>query len=260
MSNPGVIYLAQGKTKKYVSFRIEDNIGEAIHIHYGELRISMTINDFLNAVGSMILAVDKLIQVPGFSSNDFDPVFLHDISHLLMDLESVEKTTIRMDDILVQTVGILGLPVIRSIKDSRVVKALHGNDVELNKYKQENLRGQSNIDRMNDIYESIKNKGYPYKEQYIVFFNIQNMIRDGQHRAACLYGYSGGGVDIPIIRLHFKNGAHGVSKYPWVAYLFRWNKRRVKNLVRKIIKKSYKLLREILLKLKRIILSRKKMI
>ena len=36
MSNPGVLYLATKKLKNGESYRVEDNIGEAIHLHYGE--------------------------------------------------------------------------------------------------------------------------------------------------------------------------------------------------------------------------------
>lgn len=253
MSNPGVIYLAQCETRNGVSFRVEDNIGESIHLHYGEIRIDITIQGLLDIAETMNDALDQLLEVPGFSSKDYDPVFLHDIAHCLIDLERVDKATIKLNDILVQTVGIFGLPVVRRLKHSRVVKALGGNDSELNRYKQENLRGQSNKVRVDEIHSSIKKNGYPFKDQYIVLFNNQNMIRDGQHRAACLYYLEGGELTVPVIRLQFKNGMHASSEHPWVVYLFKWNKRRVKNLLRTIIKRSYRLLRAILSKCKNLV-------
>ena len=58
------------------------------------------------------------------------------------------------------------------------------------------------------------------------------MVSDGQHRAACLYHLNGGQFQLPVIRLHFKNEMHNTSYHPWIDYLFKWNGRRIKRLVR----------------------------
>ena len=44
MSNPGVILLARTKTE-CGDFIIEDNLGEAVHLHLGNIRVDMTIDD-----------------------------------------------------------------------------------------------------------------------------------------------------------------------------------------------------------------------
>ena len=43
-----------------------------------------------------------------------------------------------------------------------------------------------NEKRILDLFDSIKNHGYPYLDQYIILFNGENIVRDGQHRAAVL--------------------------------------------------------------------------
>ena len=39
---------------------------------------------------------------------------------------------------------------------------------------------------------------------------------------------------MPIIRLYFKDNKYNVSKYPALAILFVWNKRRIKKLCTKV--------------------------
>jgi hypothetical protein len=74
MSNPGVLMLSEtlinGK-----SFRIEDNIGEAIHIHFGDIRLDMTIREFFDfdkqitaLAANMIMGEEK--DSAGVSLND----------------------------------------------------------------------------------------------------------------------------------------------------------------------------------------------
>ena len=62
MSNPGVYYLSSSKALKLNSFRVEDNIGECIHIHYGNLRLDFTIREFLQLSIIMEKAVYELSQ------------------------------------------------------------------------------------------------------------------------------------------------------------------------------------------------------
>lgn len=235
MSNPGVIYLAEKKLDGRKDFRIEDNIGEAIHIHYREFRMDLTVSEFFEVSDNIIDSLNKLIKVNNFDATNFDPIFLDMCSNYLLDLIEIEYTTIKLEDLKVQTLGWLGIPVIKNLKHSRVLKALKGNCEEQIRYKQENYRGQNNIDRMNSILDSIKNNGYPHNDSYIVLFNNQNFIRDGQHRAACIY-YLYGNIEIPIIRMHFKDGKYNSTNYPWLYHLFVWNKKRLINSARSLKK------------------------
>ncbi len=215
MSNPGVLYLAEKRLSSLDSFRVEDNIGEAIHLHLGEMRLDLTIADFLRVADICEQCINALTPVEGFDARRFDPFFLDMISADLVDLEHISHDVVWLSQLKVQTKGLFGLPVVQPLSQSRVMKTLQGNSAEDRAYRQENLHGVDNVQRTEAILRSIAANGYPFQEQYIVLFNDQNNIRDGQHRASCLY-HLHGDAEIPVIRMHFKDGKHGVSQHPWL--------------------------------------------
>jgi hypothetical protein len=239
MSNPGVIYLASKNLSNGKIFRVEDNIGEAIHFHYdNEIRMDLTVDEFLKFAEKCTESLENLLDVDGFELRNFDPIFLDMFSENIIDLVRVEHATINLEELKIQTVNRIGLPVIKGLNESRVYKAINGENKELVSYKQENNRDQDNLQRLNNLLEYTKNNNYPMNNEYIVLFNNQNIIRDGQHRAACMY-HLYGNKNIPIIRLHFKDNLHNTSNYPWIDYLLKWDKRRVKKLLKKFIRNNF---------------------
>lgn len=66
-----------------------------------------------------------------------------------------------------------------------------------------NFLYETNFDRMKRNVLQIKEFGYPYNNQYIIVYNDEMIVRDGEHRLACLY-YLFGNIRIPIMRLKFK--------------------------------------------------------
>ena len=60
MSNPAVLSLASLEAVGDVGYRfeIEDNIGEAVHIHYKEIRLDLTVQEFYEiSVGILIQCI-----------------------------------------------------------------------------------------------------------------------------------------------------------------------------------------------------------
>ena len=104
-----------------------------------------------------------------------------------------------------------GRQVIVPLRDSRVVKALNGDTWEndhreqINYYDLNELRVQSNAERLAYNLEEIKENGYPSSDERIILFNDSNVIRDGGHRAGVLYKLYGGEYRVPIRRLLFRN-------------------------------------------------------
>lgn len=232
MSNPAVIQLAStyiGNTE----IRIEDNWAEAIHIHIGMLRIDLSVSEFLEIAEKMIYAANEIIHAENFDFNDFDPIFLSYYSNIFPDLESVSIDKIKLKDIVI--LKNYKLPFYRHLKQSRDYKALNGDTKELNDYKsQVNLLGQSNIERLNAIFDSVKENGYPYKNEYIILRNHQNVLLDGQHRASCLMYLYGPEYEIPVMRFHFKNEKYNVTDWhPWIRVFFM----KVINFAKKQVKK-----------------------
>ena len=246
MSNPGVIVLSKKKLDKKKSFIVEDNIGEAIHLHYDDIRIDMTVKNYIELCDNVKESIQQLIEIENFSVDYFDPVFLDMISGYLLDLESIQFKKIALEDLQIQTVLFGGIPVIRRLNKSRVFKALHGNTAEEENYVQENLRNESNLDRVKKIYESVKENGYPYNNQYIVLFNNQNYIRDGQHRAASML-FEEGNKEVEVMVLNFKNNKYSLSAHPWIRYIFVINREKLRNIKRvgyRVLRKIYHLIKK----------------
>lgn len=220
MSNPAVIQLAStyiGDTE----VRIEDNFAEAIHFHYGKLRIDLTVTEFLDIANKMTDAANQIIHVNGFDLRDFDPLFLNFYSSIFVDLESVTIDKIRIGDIII--LKNYRLPFYRHLNQSRDYKALKGQENELNSYKtQVNLLGQTNRERLDSMLKSIRENGYPYNDEYIILRNDQSVLLDGQHRASCLLYLYGPDFEIPVMRFHFKDKKYNVTDWhPWIKALYR---------------------------------------
>lgn len=221
MSNPGVIKLASlSDTVEDFPYRfeIEDNIGEAIHIHYRDFRIDLTIEEFLTLAENMKMVIDNLVDVPGFSCDKFDKVNLVGLSRMLPDLMSVTEEQIQLKDLLVDAIDANGNTIICGLEHSRVVAALRGDTHEndrrdqVNYYSSQDFRQQTNAERLTYNLEKIKTEGYPDSEERIILFNDSNLIRDGGHRAGILYVLYGGEYEIPVRRLFFKNGKYSATE------------------------------------------------
>ena len=100
MSNPGVISLASNSKFK---LKIEDNIGEAIHLHYENIRLDLTVEEFEKLSGCMNTVINELVSVEGFSSYDINPKNLIEISAFLHKLLKVKKDELYLNDILVNS-------------------------------------------------------------------------------------------------------------------------------------------------------------
>ena len=59
----------------------------------------------------------------------------------------------------------------------------------------------SDYQRLSEVLKSIQMNGYPLNDRLITFYNDENYIRDGQHRAAVLK-YLYGNKEVPVLRLY----------------------------------------------------------
>ena len=89
MSSPGVVYLSHCVIDNQ-DFRIEDNIGEAIHLHYGSVRIDFTISEFLEFADKAVSLMEVVIGIDNFRTADYDPIFLSQIADLLINLKEIK--------------------------------------------------------------------------------------------------------------------------------------------------------------------------
>lgn len=255
MSNPGVLTLAQHKLKhSKLQVRIEDNLGEAIHYHFGDIRIDLHCSELDKMADDLIDSINNLLEFPDFDIRQLDPIFFSMIASSMPDLIDIRKEEIYLEHLKVVSKGFCGIPIVKPLRKSRVSKALMGDTREQMHYKQENLSGQNNMDRLNMIKDSLHNNPYPANGEYIILFNDQNYIKDGQHRASCLLKEHGN-IKIEVLRFIFKNNINNVPKIPWLHYLFSWDKDRLRNTLRGL-KKQIKFYKHKSIRIVRILISR----
>lgn len=205
MSNPAVITLAHVRTN-LGDFSVEDNIGESIHLHLGDLRCDITVAELERLSEDIAVALEELINVEGFKISNFSKEFLLQLAEIgaLSSLDTVEEDMIRISDITIPYTNWMGMLKTKSIVHSSVIKALRDDPSENDKRTERNFYNQTSQERVLEILESIKQNGYPYGGQKIVLLKGSNRIYDGQHRASCLY-FLDGDIDVPVIRLGFSN-------------------------------------------------------
>lgn len=196
--------------------KIEDNLGESIHIHYGQIRMDLSVEEFerLEASAENILdQMNELIHAENIGWRDLNPIFLQNPknTNILYKLQGVSIASVKLKDIYVDSY--VRLPLIgrvsayRPLKHSRVVKALEGNGIDNDEYKQLNEVFITNSERVHQNMEEIRKYGYPADGRYIIL-NSENMIIDGQHRSACLYSIYGPKHEIPVMRWEFEDTGH----------------------------------------------------
>ena len=209
MSNPAVIKLQRKKISNSTVW-LDDNFGEAIHIHIDAIRVDMTNAEFDALYSDLCDAINELVRVDGFDCHCISPVFLEQMLwKMLPQLEAVKIDRVRLKDLVCPAADRTRVP----LPESRCVLALSGNESS-HEARESDLSGQTPQERLDAVYESIKQNGYPYKNEYIILYgDDNNIIRDGQHRAACLWKLYGD-TEVPVMRLMFR-GYTTPPEYSW---------------------------------------------
>ena len=242
MSNPAVITLSNASSRKgkFKRFVIEDNIGESIHLHIDSMRFDFTINEYLEFSRVVRQSLKELKILKEYDLENFDEHFLLDCSNFLPNLQNINIEEIKLSELkfIVHSNYKKDMNIIRlkKISETPVYKYLQGKKEDFLKYDQYHYFGMDNEKRILDLFDSIKNHGYPYLDQYIILFNGENIVRDGQHRAAVLAHLYGVDFKAKILRFNFKGNNH----------LLKLNKKNLKNIILLVVKRIYKKVKNIL--------------
>lgn len=197
MSNPAVVKLQVEKIEGQRVW-LDDNFGESIHLHIDDIRIDLTNEEFSNMCDDICAAINELVNVEGFDCNKINPVYLKVMLwDRLTHLRKVKIENVKLSEMIAP-----GNNRVARLPDSRGVKALNGNTKENDVIRASHHMGQTSQDRLQKVYDSIEKNGYPYNSEYIIMYGDDNVIRDGQHRAACLYKIHGD-ISVPVMRLYF---------------------------------------------------------
>ena len=227
MSNAAVVKLQRTKVDG-LNVWLDDNFAESIHIHIDEFRFDLTYNEFNDLCFDICEAINELMQVDGFNLHFIDPVFFQQI--LRTDLYRL--TAVKIESVKLSTLWIYD-GRLRPLVDSHVMRGLEGDLKAANMKRKSDHINQTGYERIRLIDNSIKTNGYPYKDQYIIVYGDDNVIRDGQHRACSLYHFLGD-IEVPIMRLYFQDYSYidvekrvslfGEIKYRLNQYLIRIRK------------------------------------
>ena len=239
MSNPAVTKLVRDEIGN-LKFWMDDNIGESIHIHLADFRLDLTVEELERLSGELKDTMNRLVDVEGFDCNKIDPVFLSLLlAKRMSHLKSVSIDHVMLGDLIVNHRNGLGFLEYEKLEKSRAVRALQGNSKKNDGYRRSHHIGQTSQQRLDAMKQSVSENGYPYEGQYIVLYENQMLIRDGQHRASCLY-VAKGNIEIPVLRLYFDNPGIAAYKTSFLMQLFdgigKLNWKRIKKGLRKLLK------------------------
>lgn len=196
--------------------QIEDNIGEAIHIHWRELRLDFSVRDFLALADACLTALEhfekKAIKLNPRLSNkvNLPPAFIRDLGALKDKIIGAEISEEYLDDLNVITFFDAGgkkcmkpQPITQSVPylalQSESGKAAYCQ------YQREFSTCGNSLENFRQLVESMLQHGYAAHDERIVLFGDEPFIRDGQHRAAALRHFLGN-VKVPVVRLQFEPG------------------------------------------------------
>ena len=207
MSNPGVIKLVETNIGT-LRLWIDDNIGESIHIHLGELRIDLTINEFKQLCMELREILTSMVGKNNFDANNYDARFMYENAERLLKIKSIT-----IEEVELEWLQVYDDKGVCFLKDCLRVKALEGAvDINESKNRESNFIMQTNQNRLNDNLKFVKENGYPYEDNYIVATKDKRVILDGWHRAACLY-HLYGAIKVPVKLIAFEEGIFSTSFY-----------------------------------------------
>ncbi len=211
MSNPGVITLETFAISSAMPVKIEDNLGESVHIHVGPLRLDMTLQELFGLSDDAEVLLDAYLGQFGLTVANFDREFLGQIGHMLIDLQDASFEEMAVADLLVTVKrGRFGRPKVAPIAGSDVIRAMNS---DFDSYKKtfglDRKSAKGRIDRAQNLAVFGE---YGANGERIVVFNDQMFIRDGQHRAAAIFR-NDPTAKVEVLRIRFRDGRHSVPKF-----------------------------------------------
>ncbi len=90
MSNPGVVLLLSDIIKNH-SIKIEDNIGEDIHLHFDDIRFDFSIRNYMDFVNFVKKSTNDMLSVDGFDIDFLGTNFLYYFGDNLRLIKCIKK-------------------------------------------------------------------------------------------------------------------------------------------------------------------------
>lgn len=205
MSNPAICYLARTELNG-ISFRVEDNLGEAVHIHYADIRINMTISEFMKFSDCVIKAVQELFNLRKLDWKMFDIESLkEEWASNYMHITSAYYSEVMLDSLYMKESYVKKRSIKRMIpvKESGYINFLNDCSDDSSYYNDPGVFEPSRGEKARYIEKKINELGYPYNDGRILIDN-EGYILDGLKRASCLYNKYGGNYLVPVTIINIK--------------------------------------------------------
>jgi hypothetical protein len=147
------------------------------------------------------------LGVKGLDIRDVDPIYLCQNIVSWLDLDHILVENIALSNLRTENRDKDNKIYLVSLKESRIYKALDGNNTELISRDQINYFGDTNISRFERLADSVKNNRFDLSRPIAILNNDGFWIRDGCHRASIVL-HEHGDIDVKVIRLYFKDNLH----------------------------------------------------
>ena len=181
MSNPGVIKIAQKQIGQHRMW-IDDNIGESVHIHYDQIRIELSIKEFLTLTNQL---KEIFFNLYAIDPDDIDIRYLYINSQFIYNIRQSTTKMVKLSSLKVFD------PYLENLVNCSRVKALKGKlNIDDFPTRNSNFYGQSNSNRLARCLDYIT-KTRIEKVKEITVIDNYGLIIDGWHRASCLYSVYG---------------------------------------------------------------------
>lgn len=194
--------------KKELSFTLDKN--SAIILRLGKRTIKVFIFDFFSTAEHIFCYLNARYGHGLIDFKWFSPIFLEHI--LGVDLPFLENAC--LEEYPLRELRAFSSDVLNGVEvnDERYYRCLCGDYALDDTNLHSNHLTESNDYRLRRVLDGIRTNGYPYNNQFIVVYNDEMIIRDGEHRWACLY-YLNGNINIPVLRLRFSFNYYSFSRF-----------------------------------------------
>ena len=183
---------------KYKEYKILIKKDEKICIFLKKINFKLDIKEVTILAEKIYEFYEKMYDF-NFSIRDIDPMYLSNF--LWKCLDSIYNS--KIDEVMIDELFVKYQGEKTKIIKTAYYKALEERkEIYIPTVYNTNHINVSNYKRICDVFHIIKEHNYPFNNQYIIVYNDELEIRDGQHRASSLR-YLYGNIRIPIMRLYF---------------------------------------------------------
>lgn len=197
MGNPAVFELSKCIIDNQIVC-IEDNIGEAIHLHIGSIRFDLSVSEFKKMADILQNVLESLVDVEGFNISDYDLFFLFRISREIPYLKKVYNKNVFLEDLFIRIKDSNGNIKRHLLKDTDLYKYLKGINKMIPDFNEELYIFECYDERISIVKDLIGRT----KENIAIIIDKDGNILDGYISSCVLLN---NGIDkIEVKVLEFK--------------------------------------------------------